>query len=50
MNPAFKEVILNNNDKFTLDFSDKEFVQEMNFVNNLDYYITSLSCKLKVKE
>ena len=46
----FKEVILNNNNKFTLDFPDKESVQEVNFVNNLDYYITSLNCKLKVKE
>ena len=46
----FKEVILNNDNKFTLDFPDKESVQEVNFVNNLDYYITSLNCKLKVKE
>ena len=53
MNPAlvyFKEVILNNNNKFTLDFSEKEFAQEVNLVNNLDYYITSLNFKLKVKE
>ena len=46
----FKEVILKDNNKFTLDFSDKEFVEEVNFVNNLDYYITSLNCRLKVKE
>ena len=46
----FNEVILNNDNKFTLDFPDKESVQEVNFVNNLDYYITSLNCKLKVKE
>ena len=47
MNPAliyFKEVILNDHNKFTLDLSDKEFVQKVNFVNNLDYYITSLNC------
>ena len=53
MNPAlvyFKEVILNNNNKFTLDLSEKEFAQEVNLVNNLDYYITSLNFKLKVKE
>ena len=33
MNPAFiyfKEFILNNDNKFTLDFSDEEFVQEVN--------------------
>ena len=53
MNPAliyFKEVILNDDNKFALDFSDKEVVQEVNFVNNLDYYIMSLNCNLKVKE
>ena len=53
MNPAliyFKEIILNDDNKFALDFSDKEFVQEVNFVNNLDCYITSLNCKLTVKE
>ena len=53
MNPAFiyfNETILQDDNKFTADFSDKEFFHEVNFVNNLDYYITSLNCKLKVKE
>ena len=53
MNPAFiyfNEIILKDDTKFTPDFSDKEFFHEVNFVNNLDYYITSLNCKLKVKE
>ena len=52
MNPAFiyfNEIILKDDNKFTPDFSDKEFFHEVNFVNNLDYYITSLNCKLKVK-
>ena len=53
MNPAFiyfNEIILKDDNKFTLDFSYGEFTQEVNFVNNLDYYITSLNCKLKMKE
>ena len=53
MNPAFiyfNEIILKDDNKFTLDFSYEEFTQEVNFVNNLDYYITSLNCKLKMKE
>ena len=53
MNPDFTyfdEIILKDDNKFTLDFSDKEFIQEVNFVNNLDYDITSLNCKLKGKE
>ena len=53
MNPAFiyfNEIILKDDNKFTPDFSDKEFFHEVSFVNNLDNYITSLNCKLKVKE
>ena len=52
MNPAFiycKESILNDDNKFVLDFSDEEFVQEVNFLNNLNYYITSLNCNLNLK-
>ena len=52
MNPAFiycKESILNDDNKFVLDFSDEEFVQEVNFLNNLNYYITSLNCNLILK-
>ena len=52
MNSAFiycKESILNDDNKFVLDFSDEEFVHEVNFLNNIDYYITSLSCNLILK-
>ena len=52
MNPAFifcEESILNDDNKFVLDFSDEEFVQEVNFLNNLNYYITSLNCNLNLK-
>ena len=37
------------NKKFTLEFSDEEFVQEVDFLLKNEYYITSLNCKLKVK-
>ena len=52
MNSTFiycKESILNDDNKFVLDFSDEEFVQEVNFLNNLNYYITSLNCNLILK-
>ena len=45
----FQEIALGNDSKFTLDFSDQEFVQEIDFLLNNDYYITRLDCKLKVK-
>ena len=45
----FKEMALSDDIKFTLDFSDQEFVQEIDFLSNNDCYITSLDCKLKVK-
>lgn len=38
------------NNKFNLDFSDEEFVQEIEFLSNNDYYIASLNCNLIVKE
>ena len=52
MNPAFvycKVSILNDDNNFVLDFSDEEFVHEVNFLNNLDYYVTSLNCNLIFK-
>ena len=45
----FKELALGGDNKFTLDFSDQEFVQEIDFLSHNDSYITSLDCKLKVK-
>ena len=52
MNPAFifcEESMLNDDNKFVLDFSDEEFVHEVNFLNHLNYYITSLNCNLILK-
>ena len=46
----FREIYLDENNKFTLDFSDHEFVQETEFLSKNKYYITSLNCKLKLKE
>ena len=46
----FKELLLAENNKFTLDFSDEVFVQEVDFLSKNKYYMTSLNCKLKVKE
>ena len=46
----FKEIAISDDNKFTLDFSDQEIVQEIDFLSNNDYYITSLDCNLKVKK
>ena len=46
----FRELLLGDDNKFTLDFSNKEFVQEIEFSSKNDYYITSLNCNLIVKE
>ena len=46
----FREIPLDKNNKFTLDFSDEEFVQEIDFLSKNKYYITSSNWKLKLKE
>ena len=33
----------------TFDFSDQEFVHEIEFLSENTYYIASLNCKLKLK-
>ena len=51
MEPAFiyfKEAFLNNENKFTLDFSDEEIVHEVLFSPKNDYYVTSMKCDLKL--
>ena len=53
MNPDFiyfKELALDDNNKFVLDFSDEEFIQKINFNKNFNYYIASLDCNLILKE
>ena len=46
---CFKEAHLNEENKFTLDFSDQEFVQKVEFLLKHTYYIATLNCKLKVE-
>ena len=53
MNPIliyFRETHLDEKNKFTLDFSDHEFLQEVECLSKNKYYITSLNSKLKLKE
>ena len=53
MNPVFnyfREIPLKDDNKFTLDFSDEEFVQKINFNKKKDYYIASLNYNLILKE
>ena len=53
MNPDFtyfKEIPFGENNKFTLDFSNEEFVQQLSFLKNPDYYISSLNCNLILKK
>ena len=46
----FDEVPLQDDNKFTLDFSNEEIVQKVNFNKIIDYYIASLDCNLLLKE
>ena len=39
----FKELLLGKKNKFTLDFSDEEFVQEVDFLSKNKYYMASLN-------
>ena len=53
MNPDFiyfKEIALDDNNKFVLIFSDEEFIQKINFNKYFNYYIASLDCNLILKE
>ena len=45
-----KKTPWDDNDKFTLDFSNTEIIYEIDFLTKNDYYITSLNCDLIVKE
>ena len=46
----FKEIMLDENNKFVLDFSDEEFIQKIDFNKKVTYYIASLDCNLILKE
>ena len=47
---TLKEIPFGENNKFTLDFSNEEFVQQLSFLKNQDYYISSLNYNLILKE
>ena len=42
----FNEIDLKDNNKFTLNFSDEQNVQEIIFLKNRDYYVINLNCNL----
>ena len=46
----FNEIDLKDNNKFTLNFSDEQNVQEIIFLKNRYYYVINLNCNLTVKE
>ena len=46
----FNEIDLKDNNKFTLNLSDEQNVQEIIFLKNRDYYVINLNCNLTVKE
>ena len=46
----FKETPHEANNKFTLDFSNTEFVYQINFSNENDYYITTMNCNLVIAD
>ena len=45
----FKEIVLDENDKFTLDFSQTDQIYKVHF-SPKDYFITSLNCNLDIQE
>ena len=53
MNPDFiyfKEIALDDNNKFVLDFSDEEFIQKIYFNKNFNYDLASLDYNLILKK
>ena len=46
----FKEIVLDDNNKFTLDFSTTKFIYKIDFLTKNDYYVSSLNCNLIVKK
>ena len=46
---CFKEIKLDDNNKFTLNFSNTKIICEIYFLRKNDYYITSLNCNLIIK-
>ena len=46
----FKEIALNENDKFTLEFSQTDQIYKVHFSPRQDYFITSMNYDLNLEE
>ena len=46
----FKEIVLDQNNKFTLDFSQTNQTYKVHFSPKKDYFITSMNCNLDIQE
>ena len=45
---CFKEALLDDDNRFTLDFANDTYVNQILFSSKYDYYITTLNCDLKL--
>ena len=46
----FKEIALNKNDKFTIEFSQTDQIYKVHFSPRKDYFITSMNCDLNLEK
>ena len=46
----FKEVTLNENNKFTFEFSQADQIYKVHFSPRKDYFITSMNCDLSLEQ
>ena len=46
----FKEIMLDKNNKFMLDFSQTNQIYKVDFSSKKDYFITSMNCNLDIQE
>ena len=46
----FKEIVLDKNNKFTLDIFQTNQIYEVHFSPKKDYFITSMNCNLDIQE
>ena len=44
----FKEALLDDDNRFTLDFANDTYVNQILFSSKYDYYTTTLNCDLKL--
>ena len=46
----FKEIVLDESNKFTLDFSQTDQIYKVHFSPKKDYFITSMNCNHDIQE